>query len=128
VTYRNVVHDLSLLRVSVEVFLRSTGKAKGQTAKVNSGNATFATGLSESAFANSQLAEPGRIPATAHSLLIRRSRGFIARCALLQNVHQVAASFGYAGLFTSHDVLCLDWMAINVCACVIVRTKRGTLE
>src|SRR4030095_8010493 len=40
----------------------------------------------------------------------------------------MTAGRGYTHLFTSYDVLCLDGMTINVCACVIVGTKRGTLE
>ena len=113
--------------------LRNTGKnerpdCKGQFARI----ATFAAGPRWNVanhFAELLFPPAGRDikrsrQAGHDELLIRRSLGFVVRRALLQNVDQVAASFRYASLFTSHDVFCLDRMAINVCARVIVGTKR----
>jgi hypothetical protein len=104
-------------------------KIKGQTAKVNSRNATFADGpLNQTSGLTACRGQTTSRQAAHAQLLIRRPLGFVVRRALLQNVDEVAACFGYAGLFTSHNVLCLDWMAINVCAGLIVGANRGTFQ
>jgi len=67
---------------------------------------------------------------SANSLPTTDSTSARIRCAvrLSASIKKISAGRGHAHLFTSYDVLCLDGMAINVWACIIVGTKRGTLE
>src|SRR4029077_15056854 len=61
-------------------------------------------------------------------LLIRSPLGFVARCALLQHVDEMTAGTRHACMLASHDVFCLNGMAIDLFAGLVIGTKRRALE
>src|SRR5580693_8173761 len=61
-------------------------------------------------------------------LAVRSALGLVNRGAVLQDIDEMTARTGYACVFASYDLFCLNRVAIYVFAGVVVRTHRGAFE
>src|ERR1700746_2706591 len=61
-------------------------------------------------------------------LAVRSALRLVNRGAVLQDVDEMTARTGHACVFASHDIFCLNRVAIYVFAGVVVRTNRGAFE